>query len=281
MTSNQQQPDDDSRPPETYTLGYSPSASERVTRRTAAQDASFFLPHLSAGMRLLDCGCGPGTITIGLAGIVSPGEVNGIDMEVSQIEQAKDRAAREAVANVQFDVGNLYEIPFPDAAFDAVMSHAVLNYLGDPGKALQEMWRVLKPGGVAGLRVSDDGGDISEPATDPVVERSAALRQMMVRHNGGNPFAGRTLRGLLFDAGFVKVQASASYDCFGTPELVKYWGERVAAGFTQPPISEQLTQLGLADEAELERIGDYWRAWGERSDAFYARCYCDAVGWKP
>ena len=52
----------------------------RLERRTAARSAAFLLPHLRPGMRLLDFGCGPGSITVGLAGVVAPGEVVGVDI---------------------------------------------------------------------------------------------------------------------------------------------------------------------------------------------------------
>jgi ubiquinone/menaquinone biosynthesis C-methylase UbiE len=53
----------------------------QLTRRTAAREGAFFLPHLRPGMRVLDCGCGPGSITVGLAAAVAPGQAVGIDLE--------------------------------------------------------------------------------------------------------------------------------------------------------------------------------------------------------
>ena len=279
MERNQQH-DGTSPPQERYTTGYSTAAVERYTRRTADQDASFFIPHLNHGMSLLDCGCGPGTITVGLAAVVSPGQVVGIDIEDSQIERAQAHAAQQGITNVRFEVGNIYKLPFPDDSFDAVLAHAVLNYLSEPLRALQEMYRVLRPGGIAGVRASDIGGDIFEPNDDPIIGRSREFAARLIQQNGGNPHTGRRLRGLLGAAGFQRVQAWASYDCFGTPELVRYWGERQVGSFTQPPISAQLIELGWANQAELEDIAAYWRSWGERSDAFGARCYGHAIGWK-
>lgn len=58
---------------ETYTHGYSNEALQLFGSRTAAVDASFLVPHLSPGMAVLDCGCGPGLITVDLAEIVAPG----------------------------------------------------------------------------------------------------------------------------------------------------------------------------------------------------------------
>ncbi len=71
---------------EHYVGGYSSLLIESLAKRTASLEAGFFLPHLRRGMRLLDCGCGPGTITVNLAEVVAPGEVVGIDIEDKQFE---------------------------------------------------------------------------------------------------------------------------------------------------------------------------------------------------
>ena len=77
-----------------YTHGYDARFVERLQRRTVERAADFFLPHLKSGMSLLDCGCGPGSITVGLAEVVAPGEVVGIDIETSQVETARSHAGR-------------------------------------------------------------------------------------------------------------------------------------------------------------------------------------------
>ena len=69
-----------------YTMGYSEEFLQLLDRRSAETHAAYLLPHLQSGFRVLDFGCGPGTVTVGLARAVEPGEVHGIDMEESQIE---------------------------------------------------------------------------------------------------------------------------------------------------------------------------------------------------
>ena len=92
---------------------------------------------------MLDFGCGPGTITVGLAQAVHPSEVHGIGMEESQIELARAAAPSGGHDNVTFRVGNVYELPFEDDYFDAAHCHAVLMHLPDTQRALQEVSRVL------------------------------------------------------------------------------------------------------------------------------------------
>ena len=114
--------------------------------RTATSHAAFFLPFLNSGMTLLDCGCGSGGITLGLAEACSPGQVIGIDIGITEIERAISNANEKKCSNVRFEVASIYELPFPDETFDAVFSHAVLEHLQTPLKALTEMNRVLNPG---------------------------------------------------------------------------------------------------------------------------------------
>src|SRR5262245_892986 len=108
-------------------------------RRTAEKQAAFFLPHLRSGMKLLDCGCGPGSITLGLAAAVARGEVVGVDLDSEKIAQAQGSAAKALVTNLRFETADIYALPFPDASFDAVFSHAVFQHLRDPMAALREI----------------------------------------------------------------------------------------------------------------------------------------------
>ena len=96
--------------PERYAGGYSPLLLQRLSSRSVARQGAFFVPHLRPDMRLLDCGCGPGAMTVELAKAVAPGEVVGIDIEPSQFATGTARAQQEGVTNVQFAVGNLYAL---------------------------------------------------------------------------------------------------------------------------------------------------------------------------
>ena len=84
---------------EVYQHGHHASVVTNHAKRTADKDAAFFLPVLRPGMRLLDVGCGPGSITAGLAKRVAPGETIGIDASQSVIDTARslrDPATGEA-----------------------------------------------------------------------------------------------------------------------------------------------------------------------------------------
>ena len=140
---------------ERYSQRANPDFEAVMARRTAAKEGAFFLRHLRPGMRVLDVGCGPGSITLGFAEAVAPGEVIGVDFQQSQVAQAQALSDARGIMNSRFEVADAYRLPFPDGSFDAVFAHAVLWHLREPLKALAEMRRVLRPNGIVGVRDCD------------------------------------------------------------------------------------------------------------------------------
>ena len=102
----------------------------------------------------------------------------------------------------------------------------------------------------------------------------------MVRRKGGDPYRGKHQWAYLRQAGFVKIQAGASYDSYGTEETTRQLGETMAAFMREENLIQQTGELGLAEPAELEQISQAWQEWGENPDAFTAHAYCEVVGWK-
>src|SRR5437868_5149484 len=129
--------------PETYTLGHSRPAMDFMSRRTFESHGRFFNTQLRPGIRVLDCACGPGSVTLGIARRIAPGEVTGVDFNDSQVEHATSAAAAAGVKNARFVRASCYELPFADGSFDAVFSHALLEHLSEPKRALAVFHRVL------------------------------------------------------------------------------------------------------------------------------------------
>jgi SAM-dependent methyltransferase len=265
---------------ETYTYSANPAVEAAQMRRTAAEQADFFLPHLRPGMRLLDAGCGGGSITVGLAAAVAPGPLVGVDLEVHRLAGAWRLAAERGVANARFAAGDIYALPFPDGAFDAAFAHHVLQHLADPPRALRELRRVLRPGGVLGVRDPDEGATLIAPPT-PGIERLLALTLRIREHHGGSPFYARQQRRLLLEAGFVDVVAGVKADGGGTPELTRLVAHGLIARLRGPAGADAIVRRGWATRAELDAMFAEVRAWGERPDAFYAGLYCSAIGQVP
>jgi SAM-dependent methyltransferase len=255
-----------------------PAFDAQLTRRTAAREGAFFLPHLRAGMRVLDCGCGPGSITIGLAAAVAPGQVVGIDVDPRQIAAARALAAQEGVANVVFGAGSVYDLPFPDASFDAVFANAVLFHLRDPLAALRQMRRVLKPDGVVGIRDPEPGSEVVAPPT-PRLRRWRELEDRVRAHNGQSPLYARQQRRLLLEAGFARSEAQATVRGGGTPEVTRAHAQHMRTRLDGPAGWDRAVAHGWVTRDEVEELLAEILAWGERPDAFFALPLYSAVGW--
>jgi SAM-dependent methyltransferase len=263
---------------EVYSVGYDAATRRRHERRTAAEHASFLLPYLRPGLRLLDCGCGSGSITVGLARIVGPGQAIGVDLEPGQLERARELAAENRVPNVSLAVANVYDLPFPNASFDAVFAHTLLEHLREPLQVLREMRRVLKPGGVAAVRDPDYGTALRLPST-PMLEKAAQLLTRLREHVGGSPTYALRPRRLLREAGFVRVYAFAFAECQGSPEATRALADLLANVLEAPTTVGVAVEQNWADLATLAAMAAELRAWGEGPDAFRSCLDCAAVGW--
>ena len=259
-------------------MGYGPAATALMSTRNAQSHAGFFLPHLKAGMNVLECGCGPGTVTIGFAELVAPGQVVGTDIEASQVALARENASRHSLSNIRFEVADVYELPFPAASFDAVFASAVLGNLRDPVQALGELHRVLKPGGVIGLKEFDHGGDIAYPP-EPAMSQYEELYRRLRREYGHDPEGGRKIGALLFDAGFRGVQMTASYESLSGQETLR-GAARVFIGLLNEGWSEAFQSRGWATVEDIEAMKEAWLRFAESPGALFASTWCEAVAWK-
>jgi ubiquinone/menaquinone biosynthesis C-methylase UbiE len=137
----------------TYTQGHDPAVVRSHSSRTAAKCAAFLLGHIKPTDKILDVGCGPGTISLGLAAAAANGHVVAIDYSTEVIELAKQNARETKVENCEFRQSDAYDLKeCGDGEFDVVYAHQCLIHLGDPARALREMRRVCKAGGIIGVR---------------------------------------------------------------------------------------------------------------------------------
>ncbi|MHB8644822.1 MAG: class I SAM-dependent methyltransferase [Thermomicrobiales bacterium] len=266
---------------ETYTNTGNPTYEQRVLGQLdLAFRAPLLLQHLRAGQRLLDVGCGPGSITCDLAALVAPGEVIGIDLQASQVEAAKELAAQRGVANVTFEVGNIYDLPFRDARFDVGVALGTLFHLSDPLAALREMRRVLKPGSLVAVVDIDAAATLVSPSLPPV-ERLIAVTYRVVEHNGGNPYLGRHHRALLLEAGFARPEIYPNMVFHGTLETTRRAAETFVLRLQGPVQEAAILGEGWATREELDELYAAMRAWGERPDAMLSELFTGALAWAP
>ncbi|MPY94997.1 MAG: methyltransferase domain-containing protein [Acidimicrobiia bacterium] len=266
--------------PERYTHGHHQAIVSSHARRTAANSAAFLLGHLQPGMRLLDIGCGPGSITVDLAAVVAPGQVNGIDREPEVLDQARAFAAARGLANTTFDPADVYALPFEADTFDVVYAHQVFQHLARPLAGLAEAKRVLRPGGLLAVRDSDYGTMVHAPA-EPGLDRWLELYHQVTRANGADADAGRHLKGWVEQAGFDDVVASASAWCYSDDEARRTWSELWAVRITESAFADQAVAARLADADELAALAAAWRSWATRPGGFFAFIHGEVLARKP
>jgi SAM-dependent methyltransferase len=259
-----------------YTHGHHESVLRSHTWRTAENSAAYLLPYLRAGQSLLDVGCGPGTITADLALLVAPGEVVGLDAAADVVAQAHDHARGLGLPNVRFEVGDLYDLPYPDGAFDVIHLHQVLQHVADPTAALVALRRVLAADGVLGARDSDYAAFTWSPS-DPLLDRWRALYMAVTERNGHDAAIGPRLLAHAHAAGFGDVTVSSSTWTFAEPESRTWWGGLWADRVRYSRMAEQAVAYGLSDAGELEEIATAFQHWAASPDAVWVVPHVEIV----
>ncbi|MFI5046184.1 MAG: methyltransferase domain-containing protein [Acidimicrobiia bacterium] len=257
------------RPRDIYTHGHHESVLRSHRARTVENSAAYLVPRLHTGVRVLDVGCGPGTITLDLAARVTPGEVVGVDAAADIVEAARADAQHAGCHNVRYEIGDVYALEFADGAFDVVHAHQVLQHLADPVSALREMRRVCVSGGTVAARDADYAAMTWYPQL-PELAEWMRLFQGVTRANGGEPDAGRRLLAWAREAGFGTVEPSASVWCFATPDERAWWGGLWADRTIGSSFGEGAVAQGLAERHDLERIAAGWREWAAAPDGWFA-----------
>jgi SAM-dependent methyltransferase len=260
----------------TYTHGHHESVLRSHRWRTAENSAAYLLPHLKSGDTVLDVGCGPGTITADLARRSSPGRVTAVEITEAALDLARAEIARQDLDSVDFAVGDVHALDFPDHTFDVVHAHQVLQHVADPVTALREMRRVTRPGGVIAVRDSDYAAFTWFPEL-PALDEWLDLYEKVARANGGEPDAGRRLLSWAHAAGFTDVTASSSTWCFATGEDRAWWGGLWADRIVKSDMASQALATGAATPEDLHRISTAWRTWAAHPDGWLSLLHGELI----
>src|SRR5215218_2319942 len=146
--------------------------------------------------RVLEVGSGPGRLATRLAELAPGVRVTGVDISAEMVEIANALAARSRVAGrVEFLVGDAASLPLSDASFDTVVSTFSLHHWASPADGLAEIYRVLRPGGVARVydvadwirRFEQGGPSIAEVAKDSPIGAHGTYAQRIVTRFGPIP----------------------------------------------------------------------------------------------
>lgn len=208
----------------------------------ALLDTAVKNPHL----KLLDVGCGSGSITIELAKLIPEGQVTGLDISGAILESAKVHAERQRVSNTTFIKGDVHDLPLPNRSFDVVCTHQAVAHFQDRHKAIKELARVTRKRGVICMREGDlRTGKFS--AGYEVLDECFQVIIKVHEEQGGSSDAGRRLKQWAEDAGISSggVVATQSVWIYDTPEGRKEYGGHWPARCTQGVFADRAVEMGV------------------------------------
>jgi SAM-dependent methyltransferase len=268
-----------SKNPRSYVHGRSERESVRL--HDQASGLGFLLHEGTCyppGSKVLEAGCGVGAQTSLLTSNSPHAHFTSIDISPESLARAKERVTGKGFTNVTFREADICNLPFGAGTFDHVFVCFTLEHIPNLLLALDNLKKVLRPGGTITAIEGDHGSAIFYPETSAAHQIIDCLVTLQ-RQAGGNALIGRELEHLLADAGFVDVkiyprQTYATPSIPNSSEAVK----RIFIAMIEG-VREQVIDGGLTDPETWEKgIRDLYRT-TERNGMF---CYTffKAVGRK-
>ncbi|GKT44341.1 putative methyltransferase [Colletotrichum spaethianum] len=281
----------------TYRMGYSDAIIKFMDARGADTEAFPLMPHLQPTDRILDLGCGPGSITVGLAPKVASVvalDVSGvsIDMTRRRVEQMREAGSLTApdaakITCLQADV--LAGLPFESHTFDVIYASQVFVHLTGPGqaaRAMAEVRRVLKSGGILATR--DAAESFYYPRHSNLWDIwGSKMNRALLGHDakfvadgkpGGPDMMPRLYRESGFEPQKIKVTSGLPWVFSGRTGrewCVNNWTEKM----DDPSLLDKWVAAGVTDEHKKvakKALAD----WLDNEDAYMMVTHCDILGWK-
>jgi ubiquinone/menaquinone biosynthesis C-methylase UbiE len=193
---------------------------EQILQWRPGFDALLAPAEFAPGQVVVDYGCGPGFLSIELANRVGPdGHVHGLDINTDFVRRARDRASAEGLSE-RIDIHHFdgHAVPLETGLADRVLCKNVLEYVADPLATLQEIRRILKPGGKVHATDSDWGFLLINPLTPDELKRLMDAAAFAFK----TPLIGRNLRAFCIEAGYadVAIQMVCEADTKGRLALI-------------------------------------------------------------
>jgi SAM-dependent methyltransferase len=207
---------------DTYVHGYHTRENKRLEDQAGTLvDLLHSDTAYPAGSMVLEAGCGVGAQTVALAQRSPEARFVSVDVSADSIAQARRKADRAGLTNVEFRRADVFALPFPAGSFDHVFVCFVLEHLSRPAEALTRLKELLRPGGTITVIEGDHGSAYFHP--DSAAARAAIQCLVTLqREAGGNALIGRQVYPLMVGAGFdgVRVSPRMVYVDSSRPDLV-------------------------------------------------------------
>jgi ubiquinone/menaquinone biosynthesis C-methylase UbiE len=211
---------------------------------------------LSAGQKVIDVGCGIGGATFPIADLVGPtGQVVGVDISAALIEVATRRASNKA--GIEFRLGDVCALPFPDDFFDVARSERVFLYLPDRLAAIHEIRRVVKPGGRVVLVDTDFDSCAIYSATPDLTRKYTSI----VASSMPNPNSARELPALARQAGLKAVTVETFAVTTPHEFLARIYGGALSSAVERGVVTQTEIVEWLTEQASLQASGNFFHAW--------------------
>ena len=239
---------------QTYVHGYDERENERLRDQAGSLvellhgDTTY-----PAGSLVLEAGCGVGAQTITLAQRSPQARFISVDRSPQSLSAANRLIESAGITNVEFQHGDLFALPYPDASFDHVFVCFVLEHLRAPVEALLALKKVLKAGGTMTVIEGDHDSAYFHPDSAAAREAIDCLIKLQALA-GGNSLIGRQLYHLLTHAGFndVRVTERPVYVDGSRPDLIDSFTRKtftaMIAGVREPAIAAELISAERFDE---------------------------------
>ena len=250
------------------------AAYERAMGRWSRAVAPRFLRWIGAPRRAkwLDVGCGTGVLSEALIDMYDPAAVVGVDASEAQIAQA----ARGAVAaRARFRQADAMQLPFADGCFDIAVSALTFNFVAVPARAVAEMARVTRPGGIVAGYVWDFAAELSP---------SGPLRRAMKAFGAPPPAIPGTvhcsvdaLRSLFVAAGLPSVEATTIEVSLAYSDFNDFWDAQTPS---YSPVTKLINAMTEGERRRLKRTAHDLLARGRNGTVEYlarANAICAAV----
>ena len=265
-----------------YATDHSAAVLQTHSWRTLSNSAGYLIPHLKPGMKVLDVGCGPGSITVDLARHVgASGHVTGVDYTDDPLDGARHLAALAGISrsSIDFRVADIHSLPFPDDSFDLVHAHQVLQHIRDPVAGLREMRRVVRPAGIVACRES---ASMTLYPDRRGVHDWFDLSLRVGAATGGHPHPGSHIHVWAEEAGFGKdrIARSAGTWCFSTRAEREYFGGSFEARMRDSGFARTAVEKGFATRETLDAIADAWREYIECDHGWLGMLHGEILCWK-
>lgn len=258
-----------------YSMGYNEKFVDMLKQRTAETYAKFLLPYLKPNFKVLDCGCGPGSMTIGFAKYVPQGDVIGIDIEEGQLAIAYEEAEKAKICNISFERANVLKLPFADNTFDVVFSQGLLSHLNDPIAAILEQKRVTKPGGIVAAKNGYFEGTAFYPP-NKLAKEVLQFTYQPISENGGDPNIGIKLGALFRAAKLRDVKQTMYCESIGTKKMALIFADEII----NRDYSKRLLSEGKVVLTTLQQYQKFWLDFAADPDAFSYMPFGEVVGFK-